>query len=81
MTKTQESAKIREIQTEKKWKEKGTGGKSHPSPNPFLSPQLPEHCSQTRVGGVVVVLVLFHRGIGELISSSSSSPSLFQAPR
>ena len=68
------------IQTEKKWEEKGTGGESHPTPNPLVSPQLPGHCSQTRVGGVVVVLVFFHRGIGELIISSSS-PTLFQAPR
>ena len=67
------------IQTEKKWEEKGTGGESHPTPNPFLTPQLPGHCSQTRVGGVVVVLVFFHRGIGELFIRSS--PSLLQAPR
>ena len=56
-----------------------TEGKSHPTPNPFLTPQLPGHCSQTRVGGVVVVLVFFHRGIDELIIRSS--PSLLQAPR
>ena len=70
------------IQTEKKWEEKGTGGESHPTPNPLVSPQLPGqgHCSQRRVGGVVVVLVFFHRGIGELIISRSS-PSLFQAPK
>ena len=67
------------IQTEKKWEEKGTGGESHPTPNPLVSPQLPGHCSQTRVGGVVVVLVFFHRGIGELFIRSS--PSLLQAPR
>ena len=67
------------IQTEKKWEEKGTGGETHPTPNPLVSPQLPGHCSQTRVGGVVVVLVFFHRGIGELFIRSS--PSLFQAPR
>ena len=68
------------IQTEKKWEEKGTGGETHPTPNSLVSPQLPGYCSQTRVGGVVVVLVFFHRGIGELIIISSS-PSLFQAPR
>ena len=68
------------IQTEKKWEGKGTGGETHPTPNPLVSPQLPGHCSQTRVGGVVVVLVCFHRGIGELIIISSS-PSLFQASR
>ena len=67
------------IQTEKKWEEKGTGGETHPTPNPLVSPQLPGHCSQTRVGGVVVVLVFFHRGIGELFIRSS--PSLLQAPR
>ena len=58
---------------------KGTGGETHPTPNPLVSPQLPGHCSQTRVGGVVVVLVFFHRGIGELFIRSS--PSLLQAPR
>ena len=67
------------IQTEKKWEEKGTGGETHPTPNSLVSPQLPGYCSQTRVGGVVVVLVFFHRGIGELFIRSS--PSLLQAPR